>query len=95
MDISRYLTFVDGSRISEPPFLSPCRWILLALRINDSVSLIVAPVATQPASSLGMDGQMGRRSFIGLEEGDVHESFRGGQGVTKIDHKSMQERDPD
>ena len=38
LEISRYLTFVDGSWISEPSFVSPSRWNLMVLRIRDSIS---------------------------------------------------------
>jgi len=51
MEISKYLTFVEGTWISEPSFLSPTKWYLIAVRIRDRVSFMVGPVATQPGRS--------------------------------------------
>jgi hypothetical protein len=50
-EISMHLTLVEGSRISDPSFLSPSRWNLIALLMREIVSLTVAPVATQPGRS--------------------------------------------
>jgi hypothetical protein len=49
MEIPMYLTFVDGSRISEPSLFSLSRWNLIALFMRERVSFRVAPDTYSPA----------------------------------------------